>query len=486
MFDRRMFLLGGACALTASCTFDTGGVVRRLKKRPNVLMLAIDDLNSWPGAINGQPTTRTPNIDRLAQRATTFTNAHASAPLCGPSRASIMTGLLPSTTGIYGHVKDDDIKSANVKAAQSIFLSEYFKQHGYYTAAVGKIFHYNVPKGSFDVYGGRKKGFGPYAPTRFKWKNKGTNTDWGAYPERDEQMPDYDSANWLINQLQLEHDKPFFIAGGFLRPHVPWTVPQKWFDMNPIDEIDLPPYLKEDLNDVPEIAKKITEFKMMPTTDWAIKNGEWKNMVQAYLASISFVDHYVGEVLDALEKSQYADNTIVVLWGDHGYDVGEKNRFAKMSLWETATKTTLIIKPAKNSVKSVSNRPVSLLDLYPTLVKMCGLPANSANQGHDITPLLHNPQEKWDKVAITTFGPNNHAIRTDRYRYIHYEDGSEELYDHSSDPNEWYNLAGNPSYRAVKNELKKRLPDVNAPWSPVSQYTSNDYFKKLTENANAN
>lgn len=209
-------------------------------------------------------------------------------------------------------------------------------------------------------------------------------------------------------------------------------------------------------------------------------------MVQAYLASISFVDHYVGEVLEALEKSQYADNTIVVLWGDHGYDVGEKNRFAKMSLWETTTKTTLIIKPAKNSVKSVSNRPVSLLDLYPTLVKMCGLPMNPANQGHDITPLLHNPQEKWDKVVITTFGPNNHAIRSDRYRYIHYEDGSEELYDHTSDPNEWYNLAGNPSYRAVKNELKKRLPDVNAPWSPVSQYTSNDYFKKLTENANAN
>jgi arylsulfatase A-like enzyme len=204
---RRNFLLGSASVFTAACTTDLHWLKSLKKQYPNVLMLIVDDLNSWTGATQG----------------TTFTNAHAPAPLCGPSRASIMTGLAPSTTGIYGHIHDNKIKSANDKAAQSIFLSEYFKQHGYYTAAVGKVFHQAVAEGSFDVFGGRVKQFGPYAPKPFKWDKKGTGTDWGPFPERDEQMPDYDSANWLVNQIKMQHDKPFFIAGGFLRPHVPWT-----------------------------------------------------------------------------------------------------------------------------------------------------------------------------------------------------------------------------------------------------------------------
>jgi arylsulfatase A-like enzyme len=260
-------------------------------------------------------------------------------------------------------------------------------------------------------------------------------------------------------------------------------VPQKWFDMHPIEDIELPPFLPNDLDDVPEIAKRISTYTMMPTTEWAIETGEWKNIVQAYLASISFVDHYVGQVLDALEASEYADNTIVVVWGDHGYAVGDKNRFAKMSLWETSTKTTLIIKPPKSSGKQVSNRPVSLVYLYPTLVEMCGLPKNPLNQGNDITPLIKQPDANWEHVALTTFGPNNHAVKSDRFRYIRYEDGSEELYDHSTDPNEWNNLAENPFYSDIKNKLKARLPKHNAKWSPVSEYRSNEYFKTLTEGA---
>ncbi|AWB68890.1 sulfatase [Saccharobesus litoralis] len=449
-------------------------------------MLAVDDLNNWVGALGGHPNAKTPNIDRLAAKGTTFTNAHAPAPLCGPSRASIMTGLAPSTTGIYGHVHDNDIKSANDKAAQSIFLSEYFKQHGYYTAAVGKIFHQDVAEGSFDEFGGRVKMFGPYAPKALNWDKKGTSTDWGAYPERDDQMPDYDSANWLIEQLEREHDKPFFLAGGFLRPHVPWTVPQKWLDMHPIEDIELPPYLKDDMDDVPEIAKRITEFKMMPTTEWAKESGQWKYIVQAYLASVSFVDSCIGKVLDALDNSQYADNTAVVLWGDHGYDIGEKNRFAKMALWETSTKTPLIIKPPKSSGKQVSSRPVSLLDLYPTLVKMCGLPENTYNQGNDLTPLLFKPDAQWQHAAVTTFGPNNHAVKTDRYRYIRYEDGSEELYDHKTDPNEWHNIANNKDYQGIKDQLSQHLPRENAAWSPVSQFRSNDYFKAITDAVQSN
>ncbi|WP_371193828.1 sulfatase [Glaciecola sp. SC05] len=485
--ERRHFVLGGLGAVLTLSACDLKWLSRVQKEYPNILMLIVDDLNDWVGPLGGHPNTKTPNIDRLAEQGTVFANAHAPAPLCGPSRASVMTGLSPATTGIYGHVRDNDIKAANDKAAQSIFISEYFRNHGYYTAAVGKVFHQNVADGSFDNFGGRVERFGPYPETRMKWHDKRTNTDWGAFPERDDQMPDYDSAQWLAQQLSVKHDKPFFMAGGFLRPHVPWHVPEKWFDMHPIEEIVLPPFLQKDLDDVPDIAKAISKHPMMPTTEWAIENDEWKGMVQAYLASVSFVDSCVGIVLDALDKSEYADDTAVVLWGDHGYSLGEKSKFAKMTLWERATRTPLIIKPPKNqrttSGKQVTNKPVSLLDLYPTLVKMAGLPENPANQGNDISPLLTNPIQEWEHVALTTYGPNNHAVKTERYRYIRYEDGSEELYDHQQDRDEWHNLADDPNYAEIKKALIKHVPTDPAKWSVVSNYEGNPYFKNLSEQA---
>ncbi|RDV27595.1 DUF4976 domain-containing protein [Alteromonas aestuariivivens] len=449
-------------------------------------MLIVDDLNDWVGAMGGHPNAKTPNIDKLADQGTLFTNAHAPAPLCGPSRASIMTGLAPSTTGIYGHIEDNNIRKANDKAAHSVFLSEYFKQHGYYTAAVGKVFHQSVADGSFDDFGGRVKLFGPYPEKNFKWDQPKTSTDWGPFPERDDQMPDFDSAHWIANKLKQQHDKPFFMACGFLRPHVPWHVPQKWFDMHPAKDLYLPPYMSEDLSDVPEIARIISDHPMMPTTQWALENGEYRNIVQAYLASVSFVDSCVGIVLDALENSEYANNTAVVLWGDHGYHLGEKDKFAKMTLWERATRTPLIIKPPKSSEKQVSNKPVSLLDLYPTLVKMCGLPENPDTEGKDLTPLLHNPNAPWQHAAVTTYGENNHAVKTERYRYIRYEDGSEELYDHQIDKEEWRNLAGDPAYAQVKQQLAQHLPRVNEKWSSQSQYRGNDYFTTKTEQAGGN
>ncbi|GEA09880.1 sulfatase [Alteromonas sp. KUL49] len=484
---RRSFILGGAGVAAAAAAYQFGWLSELKKTYPNVLMLIVDDLNDWVGSLGGHPNARTPNIDRLASQATVFTNAHAPAPICGPSRASIMTGLAPATTGIYGHVHDDDIKQANDKAAQSIFLSEYFKSHGYYTAAVGKVFHQEVAGGSFDDYGGRVKLFGPYPEENFKWDQPKTSTDWGPFPERDEQMPDYDSAKWMIGKLNEQHDKPFFMACGFLRPHVPWHVPKKWFDMHPIETIQRPPYLANDLDDVPEIARRITDHPMMPTTQWAIENNEYENIIQGYLASVSFVDSCVGMVLDALEQSEYADNTAVVLWGDHGYHIGEKDKFAKMTLWDRASRTPLIIQPPRSQWgkdgAQVTNRPVSLLDLYPTLVKMCGLPPNPLNQGRDISPLIDNPNAPWQHAAVTTYGPNNHAVKTEQYRYIRYEDGSEELYDHKRDPNEWDNVADDPSYFQIKAELQAYLPTENAQWSSVSQYRGNDYFTELTDRA---
>ncbi|KMT63913.1 sulfatase [Catenovulum maritimum] len=443
-------------------------------------MLIVDDLNDWVGAMNGHPNAKTPNIDRLADQGTLFMNAHASAPLCGPSRASIMTGLSPSTTGIYGHINDNDIKRASDKTAQSVFLSEYFREHGYYTAAVGKVFHQKVAAGSFDDYGGRVKGFGPYPEQNMVWDDPRTNTDWGPFPEKDEQMPDYDSAHWIADKLKQAHDKPFFMACGFLRPHAPWHVPQKWFDLHPKEDVTLPPYLIQDMADVPDISKRITDHPMMPTTEWAVENGEYRNIVQGYLASVSFVDSCVGIVLDALENSQYADNTAVVLWGDHGYHIGEKEKFAKMTLWERATRTPLIIKPPKSKGKQVTNRPVSLLDLYPTLVKMCGLPRNPANEGRDLTPLLNDPTTKWEHAALTTYGAKNHAVKTERYRYIRYEDGSEELYDHKKDKDEWVNLANDPAYFEIKQKLAEEIPIEDAPWSNKTYYTGNDYFNQKT------
>ena len=253
--------------------------------------------------------------------------------------------------------------------------------------------------------------------------------------------------------------------------------------LHPPEELALPPFLEYDLDDVPEIAKRITEVPMIPTTQWAIENNEWRNMVQAYLASVSFVDYCVGIVLDALERGEHSRNTVVVLWGDHGYQIGEKNRFAKMALWEKATRTPLIIRTPRPTGKHVSNRPVSLLDLYPTLVEMCGLPENPDNEGNSLAPLLLDPNASWRHAALTTYGPNNHAVKTERYRYIKYEDGAEELYDHERDKNEWKNLAYDPAYQEIKVRLAAFLPQENASWSPATYYAGNDYFDALTRQA---
>ncbi len=467
--DRRQFLttLQALGALPALAADD---------KHPNVLFLAIDDLNDWLGCMGGHPDVKTPNIDRLASRGTLFTNAHCQAPICGPSRASIMTGLLPSTTGIYGQINDGKLRQASEAVRETPFLFEYFRDHGYHTMAVGKLFHQHVPAGSVDESGGRVRGFGPTPPKRLKWNAAKTSTDWGPYPETDQEMPDYGTAQWVKERLLREHQKPFFLAAGFLRPHVPWHVPKKWFDLYPAGELAMPPYLPGDYGDIPDLGVRLAELPMMPTTEWAKKNGEWKYIVQAYLACVSFVDHYVGEVLDALAKSSYADNTIVVLWGDHGYHIGEKNRFAKHSLWEEATCAPLIVAGPGLPASQVCTKPAGMIDLYPTLLDLCGLPPNAANEGHSLRTLVENPRAEWRHAALTTYGRNNHAVRTERFRYVRYEDGSEELYDHRNDGNEWRNLAELPEFASVKERLRKYLPEQNAPWSAEAPYDYNQYL----------
>lgn len=447
---------------------------------PNVLMICIDDLNDWVGCLGAHPNARTPNIDRLAAQGTLFENAHCAAPVCGPSRAAIMSGLTPATTGIYAHIHDSDLpKSA---AAQSIFLSNWFANEGYHTMGRGKIFHENAPEGAFhELYGRETPAFGPKPETPFHWDQPRTSTDWGPYPERDEQMPDFQTALWAAERLHRPQDKPFFMAVGFVRPHVPWHAPQKWFDLHPLESIKLPPYEAGDQDDVPDLARRIMELPQMPTTEWAIENGQWKAIVQAYLACVSFVDGCVGVVLDALEEGGHADNTVVILWSDHGYHLGEKNRFAKQSLWDRSTRVPLMIAAPGFPASQRSPRTVSLMDLYPTLLDLCNLPPNPKVEGVSLAPLLRDPQASWERPAITTYGENNHAVRTQDYRYIRYEDGSEELYDLRKDPNEWTNVAADPEYGRTKRGLKEALPRINAPWSPWTFIPCNDYFREKTK-----
>ncbi len=450
---------------------------------PNVLMICVDDLNNWLGCMNGHPNTKTPNIDRLAARGVLFLNTHCQAPLCGPSRASIMSGLRPSTTGIYGQINDNNIRKENKVTENIDFLPEYFSKNGYYTMGIGKIFHSHAPDGVFDESGGRVKGFGPLPAKRFVWEGKPgkegygrTSTDWGAFPKTDSLMPDYKSAQWAIERLHRDYDQPFFLTVGFLRPHVPWYVPQRWFDLHPLETIQTPPYLEEDLNDLPAIALEMDDMPMMPTTKWAIESGEWPKIVQAYLACVSFVDYYVGEILNELENSKYADNTIVVLWSDHGYRLGEKHTFAKHCLWEEATNVPLIF-AGKGIVKGKTvSSPSELLSIYPTLAELCGLPSNKKNEGVSLVPILQDKALGIQKYALTTYGWGNHGIRTENFRYIHYSDGSEEFYDHRKDPNEWYNLADKEEVQNEKNKMKQYLPLQNSSYAKHSVYTFNPFF----------
>ncbi|MGK7394616.1 MAG: sulfatase [Candidatus Cyclobacteriaceae bacterium M3_2C_046] len=458
------------------------------QKKPNILFIAIDDLNDYVGCMNGSIKAYTPNIDRLAAQGTLFTNAHCQAPICGPSRASIMTGLYPATSGNYLQVNDPDIKKANATVAQSTFMPDYFEKNGYKTMAVGKIYHNGDAANTFDEYGGKFAWMGPkpkerfnYDPAKIPQKTGGTQTDWAPYPEHDSMMTDYKSAAWAVNKLGEDHEKPFFLAVGFVRPHVPWYAPQKWFDMFPKDKIETPPYQPNDFEDIPLMAYRVAEAPMMPTTEELIASGEWKDVMQAYLACIAFVDAQVGKVLEALEDSPYADNTIIVLWADHGYHLGEKNRFAKQAIWERDTRTVLIFKKPGQDQGQDTNAPVQLVDIYPTLTNLAGLPDYPMAQGHSLKPLLDNPSYAWPHPALSFYGVDNIAVRDQQFRLIQYEDGSQELYDMQKDPNEWVNLAYQEEFQSTIEHLQKHIPDHWAPLSPYSSYNFNTYFQQKSE-----
>ena len=441
-----------AMVLVGQTIADSGG-------HPNVLLIAVDDLNDWVGCLGHAPA-RTPNIDRLATRGTLFTSAHCQAPLCNPSRTSVMTGLRPSTTGVY---RNAPWFRRTARNKDRVTLSQYFGKHGYETLTAGKIYHGSRqdPR-SFDIVGaipGQMSKLDRRLRTDLPTKSRLWDFGVQQYPE--EEFNDHLVASWAVKQMETKHAKPFFMAVGFYRPHVPFYAPQRFFDRFPLEQMQTPTTKDDDRMDLPAAAVKLTHNPLPPSHKWFKESGSWRAAVQAYYASVSFTDAQVGRVIDALDRSEYAKNTIIVLWSDHGFHLGEKQRWAKQSLWERSTRVPLIVSTPGGNRNQRCRRPVELLSLFPTLVSLASLPTAKFVEGRSLQPLLENPTAPWSTPAITTYQRNNHAIRSERYRYIRYADGSEELYDHSVDSDEWNNIAGDAASASIKAEHAKWLPKVN-------------------------
>ncbi|MFH1719377.1 MAG: sulfatase [Planctomycetota bacterium] len=468
LVNRRDFLrltaAGATTFVLSGCNSASEHSDSKSGEHPNVLFVAIDDLNDWIGCLGGHPDVKTPNLDRLAERGVLFTNAHCSAPACNPSRASLMTGILPSTSGVY-HNPNPWRESPVLKGA--VTIPQHFMANGYSAVGGGKIYHGGFPDPpSWQDYFPSQQKNKPDDPMPANPPLNGipntSHFDWGPVDVPDEEMGDRQVAAWAAEQLGQQHDKPFFIACGFFRPHLPWYVPTKYFDMYPKDRVTLPNVNDNDLDDVPPIGRKMAK----PEGDHkkVIEHNQWRKAVQGYLASISFTDTCVGRVIDALDNSNYADNTVVILWSDHGWHLGEKLHWRKFSLWEEATHNVLmVVAPGVTEPGQHCSRPVSMLDIYPTLIDLCGLSDKSGLEGRSLLPLLKDPEAKWDRPALTTHGRTNHSLRSERFRYIRYSDGTEELYDHRNDVMEWNNLATDPEYDEVKNQFAKWLPKTNAP-----------------------
>jgi arylsulfatase A-like enzyme len=426
--------------------------------RPNILIISIDDLNDWTGGLAGHPQAKTPNIDRLAKRGTLFRNAHCQAPVCTPSRASMLTGLYPTTTGLY--FLQPALEASKI-AMKRPHLLRHFAEAGYRTMGAGKFVHGNDAK-HYQQYGGGMGGFGPLPKEKIAHKEGHKLWDWGPFPEDEALMPDTKVADWVIERLNEKREEPFLLVAGFWRPHVPLYVPPKWFKPFPLDTIKLPEVLATDRDDLPEYAKLLTIGLPAPRHEWFIENNAWEGAVQAYLASVLFADYCAGRVLDALDASEHRDNTIVVLLSDHGWHLGEKQRWAKRSLWHDGTHVPLIVAAPGFEKNQSSERPTGLIDIFPTLLELTGLPPREDLEGRSLVPLMKNPEAKWDRPILTSFAPKNHSLRSTRWHYIRYGDGSEELYDHESDPHEWHNVAGESANAEIIAKLRRSLPKQDA------------------------
>jgi len=467
---------------------------RKDEKPPNILFIAVDDMADWCGCLGGHPDVKTPNIDKLAKRGILFTNAHCVSPICGPSRAAVLTGKRPETTGIYTN------KGTYIDYVPGeVSIPRYFKRNGYHVMGTGKINHglgmrvaedwheYGPDCGivgtpfTDEELSSSSMMDSPKVINRGKLKctlpmngglsmidrpeNQWDTFDWGPLDLDDEDFPDGKIANWSVEQLNKQHEKPFFLATGFYKPHQPFFVPRKYFDMYDPEKITLPPTIAGDLNDVPKPGRDLALRPWTSGTHKTVtKHNQWREAVTAYLATITFADAQIGKVIDAFDQSSFRENTWIILWSDHGWSLGEKEHWGKHDPWSGSLKSPLIIIPPKNHLPPGfkpgihCHAPVSLLDIYPTLLEICGFPVSNDLEGQTLLPLVKNPNQKWNEAVVASIGRGSHSVFTKKYRYIHYFDSSEELYDHEVDPEEWFNLASDRKYRSIKKELMKHIP----------------------------
>lgn len=454
MMTREIIVVVSLCVITPAYTAE----------RPNVVMIAVDDLNDWVGCLHGHPQVQTPHIDALAARGTLFTNAHCQAPLCNPSRTSLLFSLRPSTTGIY--TLQPGPREVPV-TRDAVTLFQHFAAQGYATSVFGKVFHDgSIPpkQRSREVTTWGPAPGMPKPPERLARRDWGHPAmDWGIFPEDDRQQADWQIADAAIGHLQAQtSEQPFVLAVGFRLPHVPCFASRRWFERYPLDGLTLPPVLETDRDDIPEFAWALHWRLPEPRLSALRRAGDWEPLVRAYLATTSFMDAMVGRVLSALAESPHASNTLVVLWSDHGWHLGEKGITGKNTLWERSTRVPLIFAGPGVTKGARCAEPAELLDLAPTLTALCGLPGDGAWEGLSLRPQLRDAATPRERPAVTTHNVGNHAVRSTTHRYIRYADGSEEFYDLSVDPHEWTNLAGRPEHAEAMAAHRRWLPKIEA------------------------
>jgi arylsulfatase A-like enzyme len=494
LIDRRQFLQLTGTASLGSMISGCGMFSKNTHQPPNVLLISIDDLNNWIEPLGGHPQANTPNLRRFSEQSVNFTNAYCASPSCNPSRTALLTGKHPHVTGVY---KNPQIWRHIIPKETT--LPQFFKEAGYRAAGAGKIFHNNMPDPkSWDDYFPSKIQHMPYHYLPAKDPNSGDTFfkkmdneireddpkgltfnmpvfdrmyiafDFEPLPFRTKQTGDYSSVKWISEQMQKKKDKPFFLACGLYRPHLPWYVPQEFFDKFPLENIQLPKVYEKDWDDLPEEAKKTARGIYHKHVTEA---GLWKKAVQGYLASISFADHLFGQLMKSLEASGQAENTIVVVFSDHGWQLGEKKHWRKFALWQNVINSVCMIKVPKGTPGLPSgskdgfscNRNVSLVDLFPTLAKLCGLKPKEGMTGRSLIPLLKNPSISWGYPVITSLGDKHYSVIKDEWHYINYDGRQEELYNLKEDPEEWYNLADSESYSGLKLQLKELIPENRKP-----------------------
>ena len=435
-------------------------------RRLNVLFIAVDDMNDWTTVFDKDHPIKTPHLERLAKRGTFFTRAYCVSAACNPSRAATLTGLRPATSGVYGN--KSDWRGAMPERRT---IMQRFMDAGYDVRGAGKIFHHHWngafhDEASFHEFQHMRQQKYPPEKLNAAPRYGSRNTDWGAWPPREEESIDFHTAEYCIKELSRPRGgKPLFLACGIFKPHSPFFAPAACHAA--YRAIDLPPRRDDDWDDLPAGAADL-----LRDTKWFWRGmmeleekqpGSYREFIRSYAACTAFADAQIGRVLDALDRSGRRDNTIVVLWSDHGFHLGEKDHIEKFALWEKTNHIPFVVAaPGVTTPGTRCARPVDLSVLYPTLLELCGLPADPQCDGRSVVPLLRDPKAAWDRPAVMTYGYKNHAVRSERWRYIRYADGSEELYDHHQDPHEWTNLASNPDHRETMDRLGKWLPGTNA------------------------